>query len=162
MQFNLHADEGVYEESEFAQTFNYWNAGVGPLILIPNVGIGRRHLSNHFGWDISLNVGSVIYATSVQVMADALYIPNPQASNPLYFGAGVAFGGAFVISHFAVGAVAPDFLIGKELTNDEYGKTFIEAHVQIPTWTFGNDLFNHKVKDRTHFPFVTIKYGMSF
>lgn len=154
---NVHADECVYEEPEFIQTFNYWNAGVGPLLLIPNVGIGRRHLNDHKGWDISLNVGSVIYATTVQIMANALYIPNPQAPNPLYLGAGVALGGAFVGSRFAVGAVAPDFLIGKELTNDESGKTFIEAHVQIPTWTFGRD-----VKDRTHFPFMTIKYGMSF
>jgi hypothetical protein len=156
---NAHADECVYEEPEcceMAQTFNYWNAGVGPIILIPNVGIGRRYFSDHYGWDISLNVGSVIYATSVQIMADALYIPNPQASNPLYLGAGVAFGGAFG-SRFAIGAVAPDLLIGKELSNDEYGKTFIEAHLQVPTWAFG-----HRKKESIYFPLVTIKYGMSF
>lgn len=156
---NLHADEEVYVEAECceaAQTFNYWNVGVGPLLLIPNAGIGRRHLNDHYGWDVSLNVGSVFYVTTVQIMADALYIPNPEVCNPLYFGAGVAFGGAFG-SHMAVGAVAPDFLIGKELSNDECGKTFVEAHIQIPTWAFG-----HGEKGRTHFPLITIKYGMSF
>lgn len=159
MTANVHADECFEEQSacrEINQSFNYWNAGVGPLLLIPNVGIGRRHLCNHFGWDASLNVGSVVYITTVQVMADALYIPNPEMQNPLYLGAGVAFGGAFG-TRFALGAVAPDFMIGKELSNDEDGKTFIEAHLQIPTWAFG-----HGAKDRTYFPLVTIKYGMSF
>lgn len=159
MTVQIHADEWDYEEPvccETSQAFNYWNAGVGPLLLVPNVGVGRRQLNEHYGWDISLNVGSVVYVTTVQVIADALYIPCPQAKNPLYLGLGVAVGGAFG-SNMATGAVAPDFLIGKELSNDEDGKTFIEAHIQTPTWAFG-----HGKKGKTHFPLVTMKYGMSF
>lgn len=151
---NSYAEEWVYEEPVCCegQTFGYWNVGVGPIVLIPNVGIGMRQLNGHFGWDASLNVGSIFYVTTVQAMADALYIPNPQICNPVYFGAGIAVGGAFGC-RFTLGAVAPDFLIGRVLSDD----TFVEAHMQVPTWAFG-----HGKNERIHIPLITIKYGMRF
>ena len=59
LSVNIQADEWDSEEllyRETSQTFNYWTAGVGPLVLIPNVGVGRRQLNEHYGWDVSFNV----------------------------------------------------------------------------------------------------------
>jgi hypothetical protein len=159
---NLHADEEVYEEPicrEINQAFNYWNYGFGPVPLTPYIGVGRREMNNHFGWDASINLGSIIYITTVQATANVLYIPNPEENDPFYFGLGIAGGYAFY-SHFAISAIAPDFLIGKEYTWLENRKTFMECHLQIPTWHFG--YINKKGKGVLSIPLFVIKTGISF
>jgi len=141
--------------------FNYWNAGVGPLLLIPNVGIGRRYYQDRFGYDVSLNLGSVYYVSSLQFIANALYIPNPQAERPWYFGLGAALGVA--TDHKFSGAIltaSPNFLVGKELTNNDCYKSFVEAQIQFPTW--GSDARKSSKSLRVDFPLMYLKYGRSF
>ncbi len=143
-------------------SYNYWNIGVGPLALIPNIGVGTRHVTGNWGYDLSLNVGSSYYFSSAQIIASALYIPNPNVENHLYCGLGVS-GGVATNKHFnqAKFFLTPDVVIGKMLTNTPCSKTFVEMHVEGPMWGAGKHL-SFRNKDRLDFPLVCVKYGMNF
>ena len=142
-------------------SFNYWNFGVGPVLIVPNVGIGHRHYHEQCGYDVSLNLGSIYYASCLQLIANALYIPNPCAENPWYFGIGGAIGIATDYRFSGASTtVSPNFLIGKEISNNGFNKTFIEMQTQIPTWF--SDVRKIDRLKHFEFPLMSIKYGMNF
>ncbi|MBA2727403.1 MAG: hypothetical protein H0U49_04440 [Parachlamydiaceae bacterium] len=161
---SVHAQSEFYDEvltRPRTTSFNYWNVGVGPLLLIPNVGIGHRYYQDQFGFDVSLNFGSVYYVSSLQLIANALYIPNPHVERPWYFGLGGALGvGTDYKFSGAIVTASPNFLIGKELTNNNDYKSFVEAQIQFPTW--GSKARKISKNLRVDFPLMYVKYGRSF
>jgi hypothetical protein len=42
--------------------YRYVSLGVGPVIFIPNVGIGYRERYSQFGWDTALSFSTIGYA----------------------------------------------------------------------------------------------------
>lgn len=139
-------------------SYGYFTMGTGPVILIPNLGVGYRSRIKHHGFDASLNASTIIIAHSVQGSLLYHFYPDYQRQDPWYVGAGVSAGLFFDNTRDSCFGISPDIVVGKELYSHRNTKHFFEAHVQTPTW-FGNSL---KRINRLDFPMVYIKYGLAF
>ncbi|NGX41863.1 MAG: hypothetical protein K940chlam7_00137 [Chlamydiae bacterium] len=146
-------------EKNHKDSYGYYTFGVGPIILIPNIGIGYRQRCMRFGYDFSLSASTLIELHQIQGNAVCHYFPNPCRQDPWYFGLGVST--SFILSNHSHNAktIAPDFVIGKELMHCGSKKHFVEAHINAPTW--GSSKYSFKKRGRLDIPLMFIKYGIS-
>lgn len=144
-------DVGVYD------AYRYVSLGVGPVLFIPNLGIGYRKRFSQFGWDTALSLSTIGYAHQLGAHWVGHYYLSPSRQNSAYLGLGLMGGGVFT-NHDGGGAVlSPDFVLGKELERDKNSRHFIEMHVGMPSvW------MTTKHHQSTSFPLMYIKYGISF
>jgi hypothetical protein len=143
-------DWGVYDE------YRYASVGVGPLIFIPNVGIGYRERQAEWGWDTALSFSTIGYAHQLSGHFVGHYYLNRSDFNSAYVGFGL-MGSAILTNHKGwVGTLSPDFVFGKELEGNDACRHFIEMHVAIPTLCVG------KHTRGFYLPLTYVKYGISF
>lgn len=157
--FSLSADESncTYDANT---SYKYVTFGMGPFILIPQVGLGYRAHDLKNGFDASLGLSSLILAHYINGTVNYHYYFNRNLSNPMYAGAGISTGILFANSvKGSLFVIAPDFVIGKEFSDKENNKTFLEAHVEAPLWGGEKRI---RMRDRINFPAVFIKYGFSY
>jgi len=146
---------GLDFDCDVCNAYRYVSLGVGPIIFIPNVGIGYRERYSQLGWDTALSFSTIGYAHQLSAHLVGHYYFSPSRKNSAYLGLGL-MGSGVLTNHEGGGAtLSPDFVFGKELN----GKSshFIEMHIAIPTmW------MDSKHAHAMCFPLMYIKYGISF
>jgi len=156
---------GIYA-GDFSESFGYVSAGFGPIIPVPNVGIGyRQRFAGQWGWDSALNFATagVAHHASAQLLAH-YYLSEKQ--NSVYIGTGARFGG-FLSNHRneTAGVMSVDSVIGKALANDGDGNHFIEMHVCTPGYWSTKKVAKVCPSTSRKFsalPLVYITYGVGF
>lgn len=144
---------GVYD------SYRYFSVGVGPIVFIPNLGVGFRERRCQFGWDANLSFSTIGYAHQLSANIVGLYYLNPYEQSSPYVGLGLLGSGIFG-NHKkwdSVGTLSPDFVFGKEFERTDCSRHFIEMHVAVPTLVMGS----HHSK-AMYFPLMYVKYGISF
>ncbi|MFV0339168.1 MAG: hypothetical protein ACK5MA_00855 [Parachlamydiaceae bacterium] len=152
-------EEACTEEcpEAFCDRYRYVTLGVGPVIFIPNVGIGYRERKGCYGWDSALSFSTIGYANQFSGHLATHYYLNPSKQNSVYIGAGVLASGVFTWHGKGGFTVSPDWIVGKELKWNNESRHFLEMHVAVPTYWSGSH--------RSHWiylPLMYIKYGFSF
>lgn len=142
--------------SDTSKGYRYVSLGVGPIIFIPNIGIGYRKRYSQFGWDTALSFSTIGYAHQLSGHFVGHYYLSPLDSTPTYLGLGVI--GSGVITNQKKGGVtlSPDFVFGKEFIQSDDSRHFVEMHVAVPS------LWMNKRIGGMYFPLMYIKYGISF
>jgi hypothetical protein len=159
-------DYPAYEEPslqdfdyQVCDAYHYFSLGVGPVIFIPNLGIGYRERHNKWGWDTALSFSTIGYAHELTAHLVGHYYLSPFRQDSTYLGFGIIGSGILVNHHReTAGTLSPDFVFGKEFEKKEgSGKSFLEMHVAMPTLWMGSHF-----RESTYFPLMYIKYGMAF
>lgn len=134
--------------------YRYVSFGVGPIVVIPNVGIGYRERHGEKGWDTSLSFSTIGYAHQLTAHAVGHYYLSPYQPNSAYLGLGIL--GSYIITNHgdSIGTLSPDFVFGKELADSKH---FIEMHVAVPSLCMGG-----RHQRALYIPLMYIKYGISF
>ncbi len=145
--------------SDVQMAFPYVSLGLGPApIPLPIFGAGYRFQQGHHGFDTSVNVATVYFATAVKASALYHYYFKPNSASQFYTGVGPAIGVGFEIDRHrcGVGGVA-EFVFGKQYINDTGDIRFFQADIDFPL-VFGNRGKVHVVA----VPLVVLKYGIGF
>jgi hypothetical protein len=138
-------------------SYRYVSVGMGPIILIPNVGIGYRERHSKFGWDSALSFSTIGYAHQLSAHLVGHYYLSPFQKNSAYLGLGLMGSGIFTNHKHSAGTLSPDFVFGKVLERSNDSRHFVEMHVAVPTvWV------ESKHSHSMYFPLMYIKYGISF
>jgi hypothetical protein len=140
-----------------SSAYRYFSVGVGPIIFIPNVGIGYRERFSRCGWDAGLSFSTIGYAHQLCAHVVGHYYLSPSQKNSAYLGLGLMGSGVTTNHGEGGGTLSPDFVFGKELNRQGNSKHFIEMHVAIPTLWVGK-----KHMGSMYFPLMYIKYAFSF
>lgn len=143
-------------ECDIYDAYSYMTLGVGPFIVIPNIGFGYRERHAQLGWDAGVSFSTVGYVNQLQGYAVGHYYFNRCKQNSPYVGLGLQ--GSYVFGkRFGGGTLSPNFVLGKEFLRDGDSRQFIEMHVGIPTmWVESGRV------DGMYVPLMYIKYGFSF
>lgn len=147
----------VQEFSECkSDSYRYVSIGVGPILFIPNFGIGYRERYASLGYDTGFSFSTVGYAHQLSAHFVGHYYLHEQ-QNSAYLGLGL-MGSGIVPNRGRSGlTLSPDFIFGKEFKKNSESRHFIEMHVAVPTlWV------NSKGPRGMYFPLMYIKYGTSF
>jgi len=137
--------------------YRYVSVGVGPIIFIPNVGIGYRERYSQLGWDTALSFSTIGYAHQLSAHWVGHYYLSPLRKNSAYLGLGLMGSGVFTNHKGGGGTLSPDFVFGKGLDRHGDSRHFIEMHVAIPTlW------MSSKHAHSMFLPLMYIKYGIAF
>lgn len=137
--------------------YRYFSIGVGPVIFIPNLGIGYRERYSQFGWDTALSFSTIGYAHQLSAHVVGHYYLNPLRKNSAYLGLGLMGSGVFTNHNDGFGTLSPDFVFGKSLERHGDSRHFIEMHVAIPTM-----VLESKRTHSMYFPLMYVKYGIAF
>lgn len=144
-------------DEETHDAYRYISLGVGPVIFIPNAGLGYRQRYSKFGWDTALSFSTIGYAHQLNAHLVGHYYLSPLQKNSTYLGLGLIGSGVFTNRGKGGGTLSSDFVMGRELERKGNHKHFIEMHVAIPTmW------IQSKSAQSMHFPLMYIKYGVNF
>lgn len=137
--------------------FRYATIGVGPIIFIPNIGIGYRERYGQYGLDGAFSFSTIGYAHQLSAHAVGHYYLEPEKLDSTYLGLGV-MGSCILTNHGKGGfTLSPDFVVGKELNRGSDRRQFVELHVAIPT------LWMESKRTRgMYLPLMYLKYGFSF
>lgn len=139
-------------------SYRYVSVGVGPVVFIPNLGIGYRERNCQLGWDTGLSFSTIGYAHQLSAHIVGHYYLNPYQQNSLYLGLGLLGSGVIENKGHGFGTLSTDFVIGKEFERTDCSRQFLEMHVGIPTLAV-----NFKGSaSMCYLPMMYIKYGMSF
>lgn len=154
----FHKDDPVVTDYRNGYSeYHYATLGVGPIIFVPNLGIGYRKRYAHYGWDVSAGFSTIGYAHSLTAQGVGHYYFSPFQKNTHYIGAGLLSGLSFTKHDRGIHSFSPLFVYGKEFRSDSENKHFIEMHVALPTcWKDGR---RYRFM---YFPVVYIKYGVAF
>lgn len=137
--------------------YRYITFGAGPVVFIPNVGIGYRTRYSQFGWDTALSFSTIGYAHQLSAHWVGHYYLSPLRKNSAYVGLGLMGSEIFTNHKGSATTLSPDFVFGKELARYGNSKHFIEMHVAVPTLSM-NSQHTHS----TYLPLMYIKYGTAF
>lgn len=148
---NSDYDYGVYD------SYRYFSVGVGPIVFIPNLGVGYRERHAQLGWDSNISVSSFGYIHQLSANVVGHYYLNPHQQDSYYVGLGLLGSGIFTNKGESFGTLSTDFVFGKEFEKTDYRGHFIEMHVGIPTF-----VFKGRRSGCSYFPLMYIKYGVSF
>lgn len=148
--------DDIVDDGNVRDAYNYITVGVGPVIFIPNIGIGHRERYSQFGWDTALSFSTIGYAHQVGTYFVGHYYLNQTQSSP-YLGLGLMGSGIFTNRKDGAGTLSADFVFGKELKRSSRTRQFIEMHLAIPTVWIGSG-HSHSM----YFPLMYLKYGFSF
>lgn len=161
-QFTTH-DVCDYENLNISNSgvhdaYRYASIGIGPIIFIPNIGIGYRERHAKFGWDTALSFSTIGYAHQLSAHIIGHYYLSPMRKNSAYLGLGLMGSGILINHKKQTGTtLSTDFVFGKELQSSDDKRHFIEIHVAVPTICMS---FKHH--HGMYFPLTYIKYGVSF
>lgn len=154
---DLKKEESKGDKGNQTYSFSYFNVGVGPILFIPNVGIGYRHRYTQAGWDAALSYSTVGYIH--QLNANFVMHCYLQPSKPYSAYLGIGGCGSLILDNHGdkSSTVSADFVFGKELARDGNRHHFIEMHVAAPT----KFMYKHH-HESFYFPLMYVKYGVSF
>lgn len=143
------------------QQYGFVSAGLGPFpIPLPMFTGGYRVQSGHHGAEASVQVATIVEATTVKTNLLYMHYFKPNPASQFYAGAGVAPGVIFGRGYgfyedlFFVG---PQFVVGKQYRNETSDLRFFQMEVGYPTAAF----CDHRTKV-LNFPLVTLSYGWGF
>ncbi len=66
--------------------YRYGTVGVGPVIFIPNIGLGYRERFGQYGWDTAVSFSTIGYAHQLTAHLAGHYYFNSHLKNPFYLG----------------------------------------------------------------------------
>lgn len=159
--FSLFTTNAAYSQEEFNcevnDAYRYVSIGVGPIIFIPNVGIGYRERHMQRGFDAGLSFSTIGVAHQLTAHVVGHYYLSPYKENSVYLGLGLMGSGFITNSNERGLAFSPDFVFGKMLKRDGETRHFIEMHVAVPSFWV-----NHKFRTSHCLPLMYVKYGSSF
>lgn len=139
-----------------SDSYRYVSIGVGPILFIPNFGIGYRERYSHLGYDTGLSFSTVGYVHQLSAHLVGHYYLH-ESQNSAYLGLGLMGSGVIPNRGRSGLTLSPDFIFGKEFEKNGESRHFIEMHVAVPTlWV------NSKGPRAMYFPLMYIKYGTSF
>lgn len=144
-------------DSHIHQIYRYMSLGVGPVIFIPNVGVGYRKRNDQLGWDMALSFSTIGYAHQLSAHLVRHYYLNRLQKNSVYLGGGLLGSVIFTMHKESRGTLSPVFVFGKELERGHDSIHFMEMQVAIPTlW------INSKRPKSMYLPLMYVKYGIAF
>lgn len=147
------AEDEIFLEA--CDAYPYVSIGVGPIVFIPNIGIGYRKRYDQFGFDSSLSFSTIGWAHQLTGHLVGHYYLSPY-QHSTYLGLGLLGSGIIMNDGYCGGTLSPDFVFGKELKVSDKRRHFLEMHVAVPTVLTGS-----KPKG-FYLPLMYIKYGISF
>lgn len=132
---------------------------------LPNMGIGIRRQWNHYGFDASLNIGSLLVVNHLALKAVGLYYPFPERQNQFYWGLGLGLASSANIELYKSNPSFPkrahitgEALIGYEFRPVDGLKKFIQLEVSQPLMYKNSSLCDR----RSHIPDIAIMWGIGF
>ena len=137
--------------------YRYISVGVGPVIIIPNIGVGYRERYSQLGWDTALSFSTIGYAHQLSAHLVGHYYFDRFRQNSPYIGLGLIGSGVLTNRGKGAGTLSPDFVIGKEFERTGNSRHFIEMHVAAPTLCMGS-----RKQEAFYLPLMYVKYGFSF
>lgn len=141
----LHADQEKRSSLYYVKLGATHPAGDSSGIL-PNFGLGARFQRDYYGFDLSVNLGSVVFINYASLKGIFLFYPRPGKRHQLYFGLGpgigyhltsVPVGGPFGSATTKCGNVTLEGVLGYEFRHAHHFKTFIQLELSEPTFGFG-------------------------
>lgn len=142
--------------------YRYVSVGVGPVIFIPNIGLGYRQRDSQLGWDGAFTFSTIGYVHQLNVHLVGHRYFNPSQQDSAYLGLGLIGGVIFDNDLYHGYTLSPDFVFGKELSKKGNRGQFIEMHVAIPTAFVDSTNLNLGKPKSMYFPLLYIKYGTAF
>ena len=138
--------------------YSYMTLGVGPFVVIPNIGLGYRERYARLGWDSAVSFSTVGYVHQLSAHVVGHYYFNRCKQNSPYVGLGLMGSGVFGNHNKQnFGTLSLDFVFGKQFQRTDDTRHFIEMHVGVPTLCMKS-----KRSKVTYVPLMYIKYGFSF
>lgn len=135
----------------------YFSLGVGPVIFIPNVGVGYRERFSQFGYDTALSFSTIGYVHQLSAHLVGHYYLDSSGIYEPYLGFGLIGSGVFTNHKEGGFTLSPDFVFGKGIETESKNRHFIEMHIAVPTMWID---FRHA--NSSYFPLMYIKYGIAF
>jgi hypothetical protein len=159
-------DEAVHKNDDFiCNSFGYLDIGVGPLPLpLPSFGVGYRSQLQHHGYDLSLQVSTVVFVTQVKSNFLYHYYFKPNLNSQFYAGGGLGMSGLFGHKiHNCIVCFSPELVVGKEYKNESGDRRFAQVQISWPTYSFKH-FFDRNFSDCQvlYMPLVVFSYGIGF
>lgn len=114
--------------------------------ILPNFGIGARFQRDDYGFDLSLNLSSIVFTNYASLKGMFLLYPYPEKKHQLYFGLGpgigyhlrsVPMGAPFGSASSEWGNMTLEGVLGCEFRHTHHFKTFIQLELSQPVFGFG-------------------------
>lgn len=114
--------------------------------ILPSFGLGARFQRDYYGFDLSVNLGSVVFVNYASLKGVFLFYPRPEKKHQLYYGFGpgigyhltsVPLGGPFGSASSECGNMALEGILGYEFRHSDHFKTFIQLELSQPIFGFG-------------------------
>src|SRR5260221_10895877 len=138
---------------------------VGSSGVLPAIGLGARFQRGEYGYDLSANLGSILFINYVSLKGMFLFYPQPEKTNQLYFGFGPGIGhysSTFPMMHYGNGArdrgvLTLEAVLGYEFRHSPNFATFVQLELTQPTFGLGGNSphFGNK-------PGVALSVGVGF
>jgi hypothetical protein len=113
--------------------------------ILPSFGLGARFQRDYCGFDLSANIGSIVFNNYVSLKGIFLFYPQPQKKHQLYFGIGpgigyhlnsIPLGDSFGSASDERGNVTIEGVLGYEFRHAPHFKTFIQIELSQPVFGF--------------------------
>lgn len=135
-------------------------------VILPSCGIGTRFQRDNHGFDLSANLGSVVFVNYASLKGLFLFYPQPERQHQLYYGVGpglgyhlasVPMGGPFGGGTTEYGNITLEGVLGYEFRHASHFKSFIQLEISQPSMGFGR----HRIYCRFT-PGVALHGGFGF
>jgi hypothetical protein len=127
----------------------------GSSDILPNFGLGARFQRGYYGFDLSTDLGSLVFANYASLKGVFLLYPRPEKRHQHYFGIGpglgyhltsVPMGGPFGNGTTEYGNITLEGFVGYEFRHARHFKTFIQLEISQPTFIFGRHTYHSSYK----------------
>lgn len=162
----------LYAEGEKESSLYYVKLGaIYPpgdcSVVLPSVGLGVRHQKDYLGYELSANLGSIVFLNYASLKAIGLIYPQPEKKHQLYVGVGpgiacylvaIPMGQPYGSTSEELGMATVEAVIGYEFRHARYFKTFVQLEFSQPVYGFsekGRHTTNYK-------PGVALTAGFGF
>lgn len=150
--------ETVTEPENIRSSYGYLGLGLDPApIPLPIFSGGWRMQSGHNGLDLSLDLMTLGSITGVQENIAYLHYFKPNLASQFYVGGGIGITEVFS-RYRPVAYTAPQFIFGKQYTNEAGDTRFFQAKIEWPIVPLTASSGRHIGK----YPLVTVSYGICF
>ncbi len=149
----------VAEPEKVRSSYGYIGLGLGPAPFpLPIFSGGWRMQSGHNGLDLSLDLMTLGSITGVQENIAYLHYFKPNLASQFYVGGGIGIAEVFFSRHRPLVYTAPQFIFGKQYTNEAGDRRFFQTKIEWPTVPLTSSSGRHIGK----YPLVTFSYGICF
>lgn len=134
--------------------------------ILPSFGLGVRSQKDHYGFDLSGNLGSIVFINYASLKGLFLIYPQPEKKHQLYFGIGpgigyhlssIPMGSPFGSASDKRGIVTLEGVLGYEFRHAHHFKTFVQIELSQPIFGFGGN------GGRCHYkPGIALTAGIGF